>query len=666
MRKSRFVNLTSYCVVEYMFDDLGSLDLYTDSFILLENEHTEGHQIFNVDGSYSTTKNIKDLTVVPIGNNRVAYLDSEKTPDYLSYDTSMITQTSITGYSIAMDQVRFHFVAGFDFDDFKALVLTVKHTERDGKTNLFANLLLAPETSAEVITYNPKPLFLGNAMYDRYIDIMVPSIKNINDEYDTSLTPSATFVAAITPNATSQSAFITNNQISIGLSECGKRDTLYTDIGQTFDVFEVTEYVEAQLSQSNEFDTVGAYINEAATGDFIEFYLTFNSGFPADLLAILNNRNPSDDWIIIHQLSVFEQVGSAFLNTSRFVFFQEDRFDEPNVFRPVLKNANEAISMAVDYLARLTNRRNGDQIIREASFSLVSPKKYGTKLITLPLSDKPQSQKVYNKLIKKNFESTKLFIEPTLNETVTTTTTQVTTVTKVEYVPIFFNNTNISVSNSSGLLKQTDSTEEVIFGPGKLRFILSPFDNVIKLKVFTTNTSSSKTTQIPLDLNVNSAKYRLVFDTDSGKIGIDNSNDPNIENLSTGTMAFNVSKKDSETIFQSNLRTVYLVSVSQDGKETLIYSGEWRKPTEQAEVDAAIAAAKEEATTAVAVQTTLTEIQTTVTEAANTAANVTVSVNKPIKTVAVAPVVNQFGIPKAKAIRPDATNAGKSKDTSSR
>ena len=660
MRKSRFVNLTSYCVVEYMFDALGSLDLYTDSFILLENEHTEGHQIFNVDGSYSSTKNIKDLTVVPIGNNQLAYLDSEKIPDYLSYD-SKITQTSVTGYSIAMDQVRFHFVSGFDFDDFKALALSVKNTERDGKTNLFANILLAPETSAELITYNPKPLFLGNAMYDRYIDIMVPSIKNINDEYDTSLAPGSTFVAAITPTAASQSAFITNSQISIGLSECGRRDTLYTNINQTFDVFEVTEYVEAQLSQTNEFDTVGAYVNESTAGDFIEFYLTFNSGFPADLLAILNSRNPSDDWIIIHQISVFEQVGTAFFNTSRFVFFQEDRFDEPNVFRPVLKNANEAVSMAVDYLARLTNRRNGDQIIREASFSLVSPKKYGTKLITLPLLDKPQSQKIYNKLIKKSFESTKLFIEPTLNETIVNTTTQVTTVTKIEYVPIFFNNNSISVSNSSGLLKQTDSTEEIIFGPGKLRFILSPFDNVIKLKVFTTNTSSSKTTQIPLDLNVNSAKYRLVFETASSKVGIDNSNDPNIENLSTGVMAFIVSKKDSETIFQSSTRTVYLVAVSQDGKETLIYSGEWRKPTEQSEVDAAISAAKEEANTAVSVQTTLTEIQASVNAAADTAANAVVSINKPIKSIAVTSVVNQFGVAKPKAIRPDATNAGKSK-----
>lgn len=658
MRQSRFINLTSYCVVEYMFDPLGSLDFYSENFILLENPYNESHQIFNTDASYSSTKNIKDLTVVPIGNNTYAYLDSEKIPDYLTYD-SQITQTPINGYNVLMDQVRFHFVAGFDFDTFKALVLTVKHTERDGKTNIFANLLLAPETSAQMISYNPKPLFLGNALYDRYIDILVPSIKNINDEYDTALVPSTTFVAAITPNAVASTGFITNNQFSIGISECGKRSTLFTNINQTFDTFEVTDYVEAQISQTNEFDTVGAYVNEAVNGDFIEFYLTFNAGFPADLISILNSRNPSDDWIIIHQISVFEQVGSAFLNTSRFVFFQEDRFDEPNNFRPVLKNAESAVSMTIDYLARLTNRRNGDQIIREASFSLISPKKYGTKLITIPLLDKPQSQKIYNKLVKKSFESTKLFIEPKLNESETSSSSQTNTVTRVEYVPVFFNNSNISVSNSSGLLKTQDSMEEVIFGPGKLRFILSPFDNVIRLKVFTTNTSSSKTSLVPLDLNVNTAKYRLAFQTDSGTISVDNSNDPNIENLSTGVMAFNISKKDSSTIIQSTSRIVHLVSVSQDGRETLIYGGEWRKTSEQADVDAAIAVAKEESNAMSQIQTTLTEIQAKATESTNAAANTILSVDKAIKNVAVTPVVNAFGVKSSQAIQPNSTTAGK-------
>lgn len=658
MRKSRFVSLTSYCVVEYMFDDLGSLDFYTDSFILFENEHLDIHQIVNDDGSYHTTKNIRDLTAVPISNNTYAYIDSEKIPNYIAYDDK-ISETTLAGYNVVMDQVRFHFVAGFDFNDFRALILNVKNVENDTKNNLFASILLAPETIAELISFNPKPLFLGNALYDRYVDIMVPSIKNINEDYLTAPVPSSTFAAAITPNSLGGSTgFVYNGTIYLGLAECGKRKTLFTDIGQTYETFEVSEYYEAPLSQSNEFDNVGAYVNESVNGDFIEFYMTFNSGFPSDMIAILNSRNPSDDWIIIHQLSIFEQVGTAFLNTSRFVFFQEERFDEPNVFRPVLRNANEAVSMSIDYLARLTNRRNGEQIIREASFSLVSPKKYGRNLITVPLLDKPQSQRIYNKIIRKNFEATKLFIEPKmLNDQNQSVTSTVTTVTKTEYVPIFFNNSNISVANNSALVKTSDTNEEVVFGPGKLRFIVSPFDNLIKLKVYTASASTSSTTPVPLDLNVNSAKYQLVFETSNGKLAVDNTNNANLENLSTGVIAFNVSKKDSEAIIQSASRTVYLVSVAQDGTQTLIYNGEWRKPTEQADVDSAIALAKEESNQAITVQTKLDEIATTT---ASKETEQATSISKelgPTKGTAIAPVVNKFGVKTAKSIQPNSSNS---------
>lgn len=661
MRTSRFVNLTNYCIVEYMFEQLNSLDVYTDSFVVMQNDYLDLHQIVNLDGSYNSTKNIKDLTVVPIGGNVYAYNDSEKIPDYVSYDPK-ISETPVNGFAIPMDQVRFHFVAGFDFEDFKGLILSVKHTENDGKNNLFANILLAPETAAELIIYNSKPLFLSNAIYDRYVDILVPSIKNINEEYKTAPVQSATFAAAITPNASNYTGFIYNGSIAIGLAECGKRKTIYTNINQSYDAFEVTEYYEAPLSQSNEFDAVGAYINEATSGDFIEFYLTFNGAFPEDLISILNKRNPADDWIIIHQLSVFEQVGTAFINTARTVFFQEDKFDEPNLFRPVLKNANEAVSMAVDYLVRLTNRRTGDQVIREASFSLVSPKKYGLKLINLPLLDKPQSQKVYNKIIKKNFEATRLFIEPELNGgEASTSSTTVKPIIRTEYIPVFFNNNNVSVSNVSSLIKTTDSNEEVIFGMGKLRFVLTPFDNVVKIKVYTTSTSSSRVAPVPLDLNINSAKYRIVFETDSGKVAIDNTGDPNIENLSTGVIAFKIGKKQSEIISSSSNRVIYLIAVAQDGTETSMYHGQWRKPTEQSEVDAAIDAVKAESASAEAIQSSLNQINenTRRINIDREIKSLQQNVSTTIKSKAVTPVVNKFGVAKPKAINPNSTNAGK-------
>lgn len=663
MRTSRFVNLSSYCVVEYMFDQLGSLNFYTDDFILIENANADTHQIFNDDSSYHITKNIKDLTAVPIGKNTYAYLDSEKVPNYLNYDTN-ITQTLLSGYNVVMDQVRFHFVAGFDFDNFEALMLSVKHLENDGKSHLFANILLAPETSAEMISFNPKPLFLGNALYDRYIDILVPSIKNINEEYKTAPVQANTFAAKITPTNTGYKGFIYNNPLYIGLAECGTRKSIFTNIGVTYDAFEVTEYFEASLSQTNEFDNVGAYINEAVNGDYLEFYMTYYSGFPEEIISTLNARNPADDWIIIHQLSVFEQIGSSFNNTARFVFFQEDKYDEPNVFRPVLRNANEAVSMSIDYLGRLVNRRNGEQIIREASFSLISPKKYGRKLITIPLLDKPQSQRIYNKIIKKDFEATKLFIEPPLanafaNLTGSSTTSSTNTTTTVtQYVPIFFNNNNISIANVSSLIKVSDSNEEPVFGPGKLRFVLSPFDNVIKLKVFTSNSSSSSTKLVQLDLNINSSTYQLVFETNSGQVTVNNSGDAKLENLSTGTLVFNLAKKDAKTVLSSTIRTVSLVSVSQDRKQTLIYSGEWRKSSEQADVDAAIAEAVENSKTNQLVQDTLNEILKKNTDNldATSISTAIKEVATRTKAEAIVPTVNKFGVVYSKGIQVTSSN----------
>ena len=661
MAQSRFVSLTSYCVVEYQFEPLGSTNFYSEDFVLIENPIVNCHQIFNDDSSYNVTKNIKDLTVVPIGPNTFAYLDSEKNPDYLTYNSELVS-TPITGYNVVMDKVRFHFVAGFDFDNFVALILQVAHTENDGKSNIFANILLAPETISEVISFNPKPLFLSNAVFDRYIDILVPSIKNINEEYRLNPIPSLTFAGVITPDDVSSTGFIYNNPISIGLGECERKKVINTNTSTTYDSYDVSEFYSASLSQSNEFDTVGTYIGESLAGDYIEFYLTFNSGFPEELISILNRRNPTDDWIIVHQLSIFEQVGTAFINTSRMVFFQEDSYDEPNIVRPVLKNANEAVSMSIEYIARLTNRRNGEQIIREGNFTLISPKKYGKKLINIPLLDKPQSQKVYNKIVKSAIDSTPLFIEPPkIGRPASGATAQSTTteVIRTEYIPIFFTNNNISVSNVNSTIKTSDATEEVIFGPGKLRFVLAPFDTILKLKVFTNTTSTSGNALVPLDLNVNAPKYRLVFETTSGKVAIDNSNDSKQENLSTGQLAFNISKKDSESIVQSVSRTVYLVSVSQDGRETLMYSGEWRKANEQADVDAAIDQAKKDAIASKNTTEILSQIKNKLDNiTAATAASTNPSLSSQ-QDVGVASIVNKFGTPNAKSIQPNTRNAGK-------
>ncbi len=592
MRESRFVNLTNYCIVEYMLEDLGSLDYINDDFKLLQNDHVDAHQIFNNDGSFTETRNIQDVTVTSIDGNKYAYLDSEKIPNYIDYDDK-ITETTISGYNVTLDKVRFHFISGFNFDDFRALVLSVKNIENDQKTNIFANILFNKETESTILAFNPKPLYITNAMYDRYIDVYVPSIKNINEELNTSPTPASTFAAAITPNNTSYTGFITNKPIIVSLDECGTQGKIDTNTGLEYDSFEITEHYEAVVSQSNEFDSVGAYIQESSQGDFIEFFLTYNGGFPEELISILNRRNPLNDYIIAHELTVYEQVGSAFIESSRLAFFQDKDYDEPNLFRPVLKNANTAITMSIDYIVRLINRLNGDQVIREGSMIITSPKKYGKTLLKIELQDKPQSQNIINKIYKNNFEATELFIDPAQNVTksIGSIASSSSIPTSTQYVPIFFTKSNISVANKSSIVKENNDQDEVVFKDGKLKFVISPFDNFLKFKFYTE--VKNKTTA--LDLNIGDAIYRAVFQTSSGKIKIDNLNDQSKENLSSGEIVFNIPTESSEEIIQSNDRSFYITTVAQDGTETLMYNGEWRKTSEQSDVDDAIAEAKAEA-----------------------------------------------------------------------
>ena len=660
MATSRFVSISSYCLVEYMAEPLGSPNYLNDDIILIKNSITGNHQILNTDASFNTTKNIQDLTVVNIGNNKVAYTDSEKIPDYLVYDTNLTT-TAITGFNVIYDTVRFHFISGFEFEGFEALLLSIKNTQSDGDIHTFANILLAPETIDQLITFNSKPMFLSDSLYDRYIDIRVPSVKNVNDEFRNAANQAVTFSAAITPTDTSYTGFIYNSPIIASVSECGKRDKLDTTTTTQYDIFEVTEHYETTISQTNEFDNIGTSVAESANGDFIEYFLTYNGAFPEDFIASLNKRNPQDNWIIIHQLSIFEQVGSSFINTSRQVIFQEDSYDEPLVFRPVLKNAGSAISMSIDLLSRLTNKRNGEQVIREASFSLISPKKYGKSLINIPLSGEPRSHKIYNKIVKKNFEATKLFIEPSFAPGFSSETDTNEKVTKsFEYIPVFFSNNNISVSNNSALLKESDISDSVVFGPGKLRFIMSPFDNTVKIKMF--NVVNSKL--VPLDLNLSSAKYKLVFETSNGKLSINNANSDKQENLAIGELVFNISKQNGEAIVSSNKQVVYITSIAQEGTETLMYNGEWRPASQQVDVDRAIKEARTEAEEIQSGIDKIAELMEKIDKLENSDSEKYDNANmSSVKKRAPASVVNKFGTQNPKKINTNSSNAGSKSTT---
>ena len=240
----------------------------------------------------------------------------------------------------------------------------------------------------------------------------------------------------------------------------------------------------------------------------------------------------------------------------------------------------------------------------------------------------------------------------------TPTTTPGTMLTYTEYVPVFFNNNNISIASTNSVVKTSDKSEEIVFGPGKLRFILSPFDNLLKFKVYTNSASSTTNSPIELDLNTTAPTYKIVFETNSGKLSIKNASDAQLENLSTGVIAFTISRADSEIIFASKNRTIYITSVSQDGRETFMYSGEWRKPSEQEEVDLAVSTALANSTKQQNLQAILDKISSLNINTKSQLERLLANRSSSIKFTASPSIVNKFGIKDSNSLQTTTATVG--------
>lgn len=610
----RFITLTDYCVVEYTVEPLGSTIFTTDNYYRIVNAFNNSKQVFNTDAAQNDTGNIRDLTVVEYDNNRTAYLDSEQNPNYDNYDPNLTT-TLLQEYTVVQDTIKFHFQAGFNFQDFPALILAIKAQMNDGNFFVMCELLLSALTWDSVIRLNPKPLFLNGIVYDKFVVVKIPSVKNINNDYYTSPTPSTTFAYA----ATNGIGLVPNIPLTINLFESLNHFTIFATNGNQYDGYELSSNFETKLAQTNDIDNLGATIMEATDGDYIEFFMEWNDGFPDELIVNLNKQTANANWNIIHQLTVFEQVGSDFIASPPFTLYQTANFDAPLKFRPILDNAGISITTSIDYVARLYNSLNGDQYIREGSLTIANPNKYGKQLVKIQLAEAPQSQKIYNKIVQMSYDATKLFIDQGNQGVVqasssgASSVSNVTTVTVNKYVPLFYELDTVVVAEKSQLITQTDSTQIVAFGQGKLPIILDPFDNVFKFKIYT----MTGTTTVALDLNTNST-YLMVFNPSQNPVSFGNVNDPTKENLGVGEITFVIPGDSAINILKSTDTSFYLTVTAADGTQTSMYQGTWYQVSQRDTVTALYAAEFTTAQTNSQITQNIQAIDDKVTAAAST------------------------------------------------
>jgi len=630
--QSRFIKLSEYCLLEYQYESLSPASpiLITSPFYKLKTGENEIF-VYNPDSALYETGNIKDLTVIPMSTEggRFVYLDSENSPNYTEYETTL-TETVVPGGSIIADRARFYIASGFQFTEFTNMVLSVKQDMNDGNALILASILLNATTIGDVLLYATRPFIIGNTLYDRYIDIIIPSIKNMDEAFYTSPNQANTFEYQLTGGV----GLVKNNPITVNLYECSFGPNLPTE-DEIYTTIDINRAYSAQISQANDFDLVGAKIREAADGDYLEFFATWNQGFPEEFIGILEKRS-GQGWIIFHQLTIFEQIGSTFIQSGDATFFQETNFDEPLIFRPILKNANEAVTMVVDYSVRLVNRTTNEQIIRTASLTVVNPNKYGKALLKLDLADKPNSYKISNIVVKKLTDSFQVYSDPAMVKpaqaakiAAPTVEPTVITNTVTQYVPVFYVRNNIVLAQKNYLIKNGKKSE-MAYGQGFLNIAVTPFDNTFKFQVKTeslNNRGAASTSNLDL---TQFTGFELVFGSSASKITVANVTDQAQVNSDLGEILFKVDAATTSKLQNIDDQKFYIVSVGKDGSRSALYTGKWYKSDDITMADSENSKLLSEAIRQEDLTTTITELKARIVELETENTNLKVSPVKPI------------------------------------
>jgi hypothetical protein len=607
---SSFLSLTNYCLAEYIPVPLTQQSpetILSTDFYKLNNTYISARQIYNTDAARSITKNSKDLTVVSVGGSRAVYLDPTLFPNFAEYDPGL-TETAIdSSYSTdqVFEKVRFHFASGFNFTEVRNLIVGVKYLLRDATQLILSNVLLNAETTQDVFTYNLRPLFIANTIYDKYVDILIPSIPWLNVSF------SQFGEASLAHQLTDGIGFSDSSTPVVFLGEAAYEEYNAPN-NITYDRYQINTYFEAPTSKQNQFDSLGCHLEEATDGDYIEFHATWAGAFPAEIIAILNASGASQDWIIVHQLQVYEHVGGSIIPSSNQLLYQERDFDVPLYFRPILKNAGFAFAMSIDYTLRLLNRKGSEQVIKTASLSVINPNKYGLSLTRLNLPEGPQSMKVYNKIVQKNYETGTIFSPKSTQLDSASRSSQTPVVTeKVEVkVPqnVVIKQSNIRLSQRNALNQVGNESVEVVYGQGKLIVPIDPTDNLIKFIVYQAN-PLDPTKQQRVNLN-NNSEFRLVFGKTNDFV-FAQVTDATLTSPSQGELCFRVPKELAKQLAETTDTHFHISLVSKlDGTETLLYTGTWTPSENYAD----LISAEEDALAALANEATLAELQQQIVE----------------------------------------------------
>jgi hypothetical protein len=556
---SKFVQLSPYLVMEYRYADQPNPETYFvntgspavgfDKLIngvLLDSvgQPSDSVQIFNQDQNSSVTNNTRSNSVVQTTQNTFITLDPNLVLPYNDFNTSLTATANLpivfpSNISVVYDSIRYHILAGYNLNNIDGLIMQVQYPDVDGSMVTFSQTKIS-KGSAQNYILNPSPVTIGSNLFDKYVEVKIPSLVDMNNKYGAATAPNKPNTLA-GKTSKSGNGFLVAAPIRIIAHEI-----LNTSTTNGYATYGTQILAQLSLESTDPFQNIGAYIAPADTGDFFEYFATDDGGFPEDFILFQNSIGNS--YYLQHSIEVLEQVGAALLNTSNFNTIQTTAYDVPNLFRPIVRYPQVAVSFTLRYTMTLVNNKDQSRLIRISTYTSNDVGRYGADIQPLQLSILPQQQKIYNKVAG--------------GTNISIGSTQIAPREIVKYSNVFVDRTlvntsltNLTVNGTTITQQDVNQSTAISYGMGQAYITISPFDNYFKFTFF--QKANDGTTR-NIDL-ASSGTYTMVFiDNNNNKVSAPSIADNNLAKPAQGELAFKVDETIASQVLQFTNRRFYI------------------------------------------------------------------------------------------------------------
>jgi hypothetical protein len=564
-----YVQLAPYLLMEYGYAAVPNPETYTTSevgFYRMYNGHYRDQvQMFNNNTSVDVTYNVLDRSCVNIGQERFVSLDIDLIVPYNDFDPLLTSTASLplsftTPDDVIYDKIKLYIQSGYNLEGTDGIIFSVKYANQVvGDYTTVAQILFTKDNLFD-INYEPNPILLGDKVYDKYIEVKVPNLQRMTNDYLAASGSPSTLANTLAYKITSDNlGFQIGTPILIELREIST-----IELSEGYENYITTLRTAYNLPQEDLFGDVNCTVYESTQGDFFEYYGTYQGSFIGDFIYFQNSIG--NNYLLYNEIIVTEQIGVDFIETYRSTSLQTGNYDSPNTFRPVLKYAESDVSYTLTYNMKLVNQADNSSILRTSTLTMNDPGKWGYTITPLQISTQPEPQVIYNKIVNQVTQ-----IMPQVPEVLIQKVEK-----KVPY-PVFYETNQIFLESYPNPTSTLD-----ISSSGNLTLQIVPnVENFFRFRVYKSNSKDQLDT-------LYSYTYSMLFTDISGnaiKVPLYNE----LSDISKSELAFKIDVATTQKILTSQRTSFSIIYdtevINVRDKNKVIYNTELRGDNKEYYID---------------------------------------------------------------------------------